>query len=338
MNNKLKITLKMVIVYPLVLFLCFEFALRILGYSHFHNDDYSIKSRPSNAYIGHKNLGIQLNPGRYSISINKKVNFVANHEEGNHRLIPGNANPNSVDVLFLGCSFTYGYGVYDNQNFPALIQKQFPESSIQNSGVIGYGTVQSLMQLEQEIKKGKLKAVLLNFSSFHFMRNGLSQQYRSNLKIGYERSSSNVKNEMKTARFPYKLKCNSDIQFEYWDDLYSNAFGRGYLASINWIQSAYDNYTDHDNDGLDVTVCLMNEMHELCKNQGVEFGVVFLDSNKETKTVQSRIKDIPTLKVEFNFQSKKLTNLPYDSHPNKQGHALIAGKITPFLKDLLNEK
>jgi hypothetical protein len=338
MKKKLKIALKWVIVYPLVLLLCFEIALRILGYSHFHNNDYSIKSTPNNAYIGHKNLGVQLNPGRYSISINKKINFVANHEEGNHRLVPGNANPDSGDVLFLGCSFTYGYGVYDDQNFPALIQEQFPENNVQNSGVIGYGTVQSLMQLKQELKKGNLKAVLLNFSSFHFIRNGLSQQYRSNLKIGYERSSSNVKNEMKTARFPYKLKCDSEIQFERWDDMYSNAFGRSWLASINWIQSAHDNYTDIDNDGLEVTVCLLKEMHELCKKQGVEFGVVFLDSTKETNTVQSRIKEIPSLKVNFNFKSKKLTNLPYDSHPNKFGHALIAGKINPFLKDLLNEK
>lgn len=338
MNNKLKITLKLLIVYPLVLLLCFEIALRILGYSHFHNDDYSIKSKPSNAYIGHKDLGIQLNPGRYSISINKKVNFIANHEEGNHRLVPGNANPDSADVLFLGCSFTYGYGVYDNQNFPALIQKQFPENSVQNSGVIGYGTVQSLMQLKEVLKKGNLKAVLLNFSSFHFIRNGLSQQYRSNLKIGYERSSSNVKNEMKTARFPYKLKCDSNIKFERWDDMYSNAFGRSWLASVNWIQSAYDNYADQDNDDLDVTVCLMKEMNELCKKQGVEFGVVFLDSTKETKKLRSRIKNIKTLKVDFNFKSKKLTNLPYDSHPNKRGQELIAGKINPFLKDLLNEK
>ena len=143
---------------------------------------------------------------------------------------------------------------------------------------------------------------------------------------------------MKTARFPYKLKCDSNIKFERWDDMYSNAFGRSWLASVNWIQSAYDNYADQDNDDLDVTVCLMKEMNELCKKQGVEFGVVFLDSTKETKKLRSRIKNIKTLKVDFNFKSKKLTNLPYDSHPNKRGQELIAGKINPFLKDLLNEK
>ncbi|NRA13422.1 MAG: hypothetical protein HRT57_15865 [Crocinitomicaceae bacterium] len=338
MNNKLKIPLKWVIVYPLMLLLCFEIALRILGYSHFHNDDYSIKSSPKNAFVGHNSLGVQLNPGRYSITLNKKVNFVANHEKGNHRLVPGNENPESPDVLFLGCSFTYGYGVNDDQNFPALIQKQFPKNSIRNSGVIGYGTVQSLMQLKEELKRGKLKAVLLNFSTVHFMRNCLSQQYRSNLKIGYERSSSNVSNQMKSARFPYKLKCDLDIQFEHWDDLYSNMAGREWLASMNWFQSAYDNYQDGKNDGLEVTECLIKEMHEICKKQGVKFAVIFLDFNKDVKTLRSGLGGIPTLKTDFNFKSKKLTNLPYDSHPNKRGHTIIANKIEPFLKDLMNEK
>lgn len=326
------------LIYPAVVFLCLEIAFRILGYGSFHNDDYSIKASPKNAFVGHSKFGIQLNPGRYSISINNKVNFVANHETGNHRLVPGNANPNAPDLLFLGCSFTYGYGVNDDENFPALIQKQFPELSVRNSGVVGYGTVQSLMQLKKAIDEGTVETVLLSFSSFHFMRNTLSQQYKSNLKIGYERSSDEVNNNMKNARFPYKSSCDSKIKFQSWDSMYSNWMGREWFASINGLQVMYDNSIDAETDQIEVTKCIIQEMASLCKANGIHFAVVCLDVTPETKKLQKKLSKISWLNINFNFKDKKITNLPDDSHPNKRGHKRIAKKIAPFLKTLMDEK
>jgi len=337
MKQKLKTTLKWVILYPTVIFLCLEIAFRILGYDSFHNDDYSIKSSPINAYVGHSELGIQLNPGKFKITLNDKVKFIAHHENGNHRFVPGNSNPDSPDVLFLGCSFTYGYGVNDDENFPSLIQKEFPLTSVRNAGVIGYGTVQSLMQLKDAIKKESVKTVLLNFSSFHFMRNNLSPAYRSNLKIGYQRSSSEVDNQMKNARFPYKASCDSEIEFQPWETMYSNWTGREWFAAINWMQSGYDSSNEDVEGQVEITACIINEMVQLCENNEISFGVICLDSSPETKLLQKRLTDVNWLDINFNFKSKKYTNLPYDSHPNKKGHQLIAKRIKLFLIGRLNE-
>lgn len=338
MKKTAKTAIKWTIIYPVVLFLCIEISFRIVGYNSFYNDDYSIKSSPKNAFIGHSKFGIQLNPGRYTITINDKVNFVTNHERGNHRLTPGSIHPDAPDLLFLGCSFTYGYGVNDNENFPALIQAQFPEFNVRNSGVVGYGTVQSLMQLEEAIKISTVKTVLLNFSSFHFMRNTLSQNYRSNLKIGYERSSEDVNNNMKTARFPYKSSCGSKIKFQSWDSMYSNWFGREWFASINGMQSIYDKSRDDGIDQIAVTKCIIQEMATLCEANGIHFAVICLDSNAETKKLEKLLANVSWFNVNFHFGDKKVTNLPYDSHPNTLGHLLIAKRITPFLNALLNEK
>lgn len=338
MKHKLKTTLKWVLLYPSVIFLCLEISFRILGYGSFYNDDYSIKASPKNAYVGHNKLGIKLNPGKYTIILNDKVKFVANHNEGNHRLVPGNKNSEDPDLLFLGCSFTYGYGVNDDKNFPSLIQKEFPKLSVKNAGVVGYGTVQSLLQLKEEIKAGSVETVLLNFSSFHFIRNNLSQSYRSNLKIGYQRSSSNVGNQMKNARFPYKSSCDSEIEFQPWETMYSNWIGREWFASINWMQTTYDNSKDNVEDQIEIAACIISEMHELCQQKGIQFGVVCLDSSPETKKLAKKLPEVPWVDVQFNFKSQKFTNLPHDTHPNKKGHRLISKKIAPFLKELLNEE
>jgi len=329
--------MKWVLLYPTVIFLCLEIAFRIMGYGSFHNDDYSIKATPKNAYVGHEDLGIQLNPGRYKITLNDKVKFVANHNEGNHRFVPESRYSAAPDLLFLGCSFTYGYGVNDDENFPSLIQKEFPELSVRNAGVIGYGTVQSLIQLKEAVEEGSVKTVLLNFSSFHFIRNNLSQAYRSNLKIGYQRSSSEVDNQMKNSRFPLKASCDSEIEFQPWETMYSNWAGREWLAAINWMQSAYDNSKDDVENQSEITACIISEMAELCKKKGIVFGVVCLDTTAETKKLKTKLSNIPWLEINFDFGNKKYTNLPYDSHPNKRGHRLIAKRMKSFLNDLLNE-
>ena len=213
--------LKPLLLYPIVVFLCFETALRILGYAPFKNVDYTIQSTPKNAFVGHPELGIQLNPGSYKIEVNKGLKFTAHHLDNGLRYIAGR-KPSHSNVLLLGCSFTYGFGVNDDQNFATLLQKAYPEAGIQNAGVIGYGSVQSLLQLKAQLDTADLKVVLLHFSSYHFMRNRLSQQYRSNLKIGYDRSSQDVDNLMQQSKFPYKASCDGPIEIVSWAAMYSN--------------------------------------------------------------------------------------------------------------------
>ncbi|KWT85035.1 hypothetical protein [Candidatus Magnetominusculus xianensis] len=48
-------------------------------------------------------------------------------------------------VLLVGCSFTQGYGVGDNETFSYLLDKKYPDIVFDNYGTGGYGTVQSLL-------------------------------------------------------------------------------------------------------------------------------------------------------------------------------------------------
>lgn len=336
MKSRWRTIAKWCFLYPVVFVLCLELALRILGWGTFYVDDYSIRTEPENAFIGHSRLGIQLNPGQYDITLNDSVRFTATHSQENYRLIPGNTDSENPEVLMLGCSFTYGYGVNDDENFTALLQKEYPDFNFRNAGVIGYGTVQSLMQLREAVKNDSLKAVILNFSSFHLMRNGLSQTYRSNLRIGYQRASVEAESLMQEARFPYITFCDLEIRHQPWETMYSNWYGREWSAIVNWQQLADDRRRDAGIDEIAIAECIIREMAAICEQHGIQFGVVCLDSTTETEELRQRLATVNWLNTSFDFTSEIVTNLPYDSHPNTEGHRYLAFQMTPFLTQLLD--
>jgi hypothetical protein len=336
MKNRFALWLKWILWYPVMVFLCLEIAFLILGYRSYHNDDYSIKANPANAFIGHPSFGIQLNPGTYDISINDSLHFKATHLE-NHTRKVSYGKKDSTDILLLGCSFTYGFGVNDDETFASLLQKEHPNLGFENDGVIGYGTVQSLLQLKEAVIQNPPKALILIFSKYHFMRNTLSPEYRSNLKTGYHRSSQNVDNLMAQSQFPYKTDCDSRIQLASWNEMYENWPGREWLASINWFQTLRDKFNENQALQIEVTVCLIKEMQAICKENAIDFGLVCLDGDVRTQAIKLALSDLPWLEVGFDFENNEWTNAPFDTHPSAAGHRYIANRIEPFLSQLLHE-
>ncbi|NOQ72969.1 MAG: hypothetical protein GQ574_13250 [Crocinitomix sp.] len=336
MKTKIKKIFKWGIYYPLLTFVCFELALLILGYRRYQTVDYQVDMQPEYAYLADDSLGIALKPGDFSITLNNVVHFDATHTNESMRYTPRMASDSiQKNISFLGCSFTYGYGVNDNETFVAELQQENPQWFLQNQGVIGYGTVQSLLQLQTIIDQGETEAVLLNFSSFHFMRNSLSQTYRKNLKLGYAHSSKPVDSIMSISNFPYINSCNCAPQFANWSEMHENWAGREYFASINWIQTLSEQYKDSKLDEVALTTCLFEKMHKMCKEANISFGIVCLDATAETEALHANLPTMPWLDVNFDFEDSTKTFIPHDSHPNAAGHHLIADKIAPFLTNLL---
>jgi hypothetical protein len=62
------------------------------------------------------------------------------------------AGPDTRDTLLLvGCSFTQGWAVSDEETFAWRLQRRFPDLKVINSGVGGYGTYQALMVMERAL-------------------------------------------------------------------------------------------------------------------------------------------------------------------------------------------
>lgn len=58
-------------------------------------------------------------------------------------------------LLLLGCSYTFGMGVSDNQTYAWKLGQQLPNTSVENGGVIGFSTYQCLLRLRQLYEQGE---------------------------------------------------------------------------------------------------------------------------------------------------------------------------------------
>lgn len=330
--------IKTILKYTFIVAVCLELALWVLGFRPYRYIPFKVDATPENAILGDSLLGFKLNPGTFEITLQDSLVFKTTHTVTGQRHVPhsNELNPKG-QIHFYGCSYTYGYGVDDHESFPAIIQETFPKQTVFNHAVMGYGTGQSVIQVQntEEIEANDL--VLLCFSDAHFKRNVLSNAYRLHLKIGFENSAKKLKEVMTNARFPYRTTCQEKFKYESWENIYEHWPLREYSPGINFVQSQFERIVDNRLDEVAITACLIEEMAAAVGEKEATFLVVCLDSSEETKRLQDISKVPYWLNVNFDFADTTLTNHPYDQHANVIGNKTIATKLIPFVASFLNE-
>jgi hypothetical protein len=80
--------------------------------------------------------------------------------------------PAARTVYVLGCSFSEGYGVRDDETFAWRLNAMYPELRVENHAVSGYGTYQNLLHLEELLREKPAPAlVVYGFIGDHGRRN-----------------------------------------------------------------------------------------------------------------------------------------------------------------------
>ncbi len=88
------------------------------------------------------------------------------------RFVPG-AGADRPLIEVLGDSFTFGHGVEDNETYAAVLQRLLGSSvAVRNRGVMGWGTLQSMMILEEDFGRGDpIQLVTYGWLPFQNQRN-----------------------------------------------------------------------------------------------------------------------------------------------------------------------
>lgn len=79
-----------------------------------------------------------------------------------------------AEVLVVGCSFTEGYGVVDEDTFSYLLNARYPYLMFHNFGTGGYGTYQSLLRVKKDLARpdnANIPLVIYGFIDLHMQRN-----------------------------------------------------------------------------------------------------------------------------------------------------------------------
>ena len=159
-----------------------EVALRVVGYrprgtttaAGGDAPDWSAGD-PALAWVNRPGIGHPDEPGRVPMTF---------WPDGQRASAPEPKQSASRRVVLLGCSFTQGFGIADDETFAWDLNQAFPDVRFENWGVGGYGTYQALLLLERLLREpGRTPdLVVYNFIGDHTKRNVASYRWIKSLK------------------------------------------------------------------------------------------------------------------------------------------------------------
>ncbi|MEW6076371.1 MAG: hypothetical protein AB1724_01020 [Thermodesulfobacteriota bacterium] len=130
-----------------------------------------------------------------SLSSHRQTVMVSHTADGRRITSPDKGNMDDRgQVVVIGDSLTYGYGLSDEETWPWLLQQRTPCTRVLNYGTPGYGTYQCLLTLERILPElSSPRIVLYGFLEHHLVRNVAPPSWRAVLNM----------NRGQEARLPY---------------------------------------------------------------------------------------------------------------------------------------
>jgi hypothetical protein len=229
-------------------------------------------------------------------------------------------------VVLVGCSFTMGWAVADEETWAWRLQKLRPDVEVVNRGVGGYGTLQSLLVLEQILNGGGPRPawVLYGFID-HGWRNVAAPYWLWALSLNQN-----------TVATPYATIGPDGGLLRHAPEAYPSLPLHQYLASVALLENAWmrGHAGGRQKMAVPVTKRLLNEMAELTRAAGVGFSVVMLNVPDKIEKVYgeyAREHHIDVIDCDQQFGLQDI--VPGEVHPNGPAHTRWGDCIAAALSD-----
>lgn len=272
---------------------------------------------------------------------------------------PVSKKADSIRVYAIGDSFTFGFGVEDNESFPAQLQQIKPKLEVFNLGIPGYGIDQMALLLEEFGFSYKPDIVLITIYPEDFWR---ATRAFNDAGFGKPYFRIQVDGTLALQHIPVpKDKSFSTVQFPEFlersqvDKLLSKsaivrlskkAWGL-FLKKMNWIDpDSSDEWrlgqlilkrmiaTIHENDSLPIIILapplrwitgttepIRESLSRFCKREDIPF-VDLTSVFKEVSQTES---------IDFYY-------IPNDHHWTAKGNTKVAETILPYIETLQKQK
>jgi len=244
-------------------------------------------------------LGYRHKPTTTGEHIHK--NFHATYSTGEYgqRLADAPDDPNGR-ILFLGGSFTFGYGVNDTEPFPAVLGSGvWKDWEVINRAVSGWGTVHALLTLEEELAAGRIPdLVIYSMIPHHLHRNYLRKSWMENI---WAEGRAHPKVVVENGRPVHQGLAKPGDGLEETSDL----------------EQAED----------ELFWAVLKRMQKLCKDSGCPLKVALLppstDWQRYSPTFVKTLLDQEGLEM-LDLSSLDLPFILSDPHPTAEGHVILA--------------
>lgn len=268
----------------------------------------------------------------HSKEIKSKFNSTFITTSTGKRFTPSSHDKVDKDIVFFGCSYTYGTGVNNNETVPYFVQTLIPNSKTHNLAIPGYGpneALESVLNIDKLLKydlplKNPIGIYVyfddhINRSSFNlshiFWRDLLS------LKSFEIDKYNNIKVLSFRNKHPFKYFFYSLLKFSR-------------LARIFYLELADDSDNTQKFSKKDINhafiILKLTQEKFLKRFPDGQFFVFSLDSSERANYLEMRENKLNILNTDdTGFDGPRLP----DGHFNHESNLMIAQKILKYLRE-----
>ena len=285
-------------------------------------------------YMKNDLLGYTHIPGKFKITIKENFSFSVTNNENSYRVTQPIDQQEFYrekdEIWIMGCSYTYGWALNDEDTFPWLIQKKIPGYKINNYGVCGYGSIHSLIQIKELLKERNIpKIIIVTYATFHDLRNTFSR---------IRRRAVSRWNFLGPLTQPYaSLDKNGHLKLHRADEvIYKPWPFTRMLALVYYLENKYNNHEVRVAQPFQVSQAIFLEISKICREKGIKLIVAGIKENNQKK--MRRMLDfceksgLSTVDISVDVENEKYSHLPLDAHPNELANLLYAEKLYSYLR------
>lgn len=285
-------------------------------------------------FMPHPKLGYINHPGKFKVTLNNSsysfnVTNLDNSLRVTRALDTHDGTYSNKEIWIFGDSFTYGWGVNNEETYPWLLQEEFTNYKVLNFGISGYGPLHSLIQFKEAIKNNEKPClVILAYASFHDMRNTSSRSRGKRLKRLDKANWNLIEPYVRIDRKGILHYAMSEFPYREFPFMRQSAF-------INWLEIKYDMIQDIFYQNHWISKLLIKEFSQLCQKNNIKFVIAGIMADTLTYDMLEYCKKEGIAAIDISIPYNNETTILQDGHPNATGHKMLAEKLIYFLSPVL---
>jgi hypothetical protein len=306
-----------------------ELVARFCGLSpyvpiEFQMDEIVMEPKP--LFIQDSLLGYRLDTGTYKVFYADGTYWQTTHDIRGHRITSHGGQLGDSDtgcrpaIHILGCSFTHGSGLSNEETYPFLLQSELPGFRVYNHAVGGYGTVNAYLQVKELIEADSGDIVLYAYIGEHDNR----YTRRAFKKLHPSRET------FRDIRF---LSADTSLRISYYAYSYSPWPLISHSALVNTLENLYLRHLDGELEKHLISERIVLNMMSMCRRKGAMFVFVGISDDRETGNMLRFCSEngIPAVDISVDLNDDRYNLMPYDDHPNALANSLFKDRIMVFL-------
>jgi hypothetical protein len=270
-------------------------------------------------------LGYVCRPGVHEILIDRgsaQLRFRATIGDDGFRITgpPRRFPPSTPRLWLMGCSYTWGFGVSDEETFAWILQRDLDGFRVENLSCNGYGTTQGwlLMRAAFERRRPVPALAVIVYNLFHLERNVAAADYIRALNGAGEAFG-------KSGAFYPQARLEG---------------GALRVVPIPLFQPLHPVAMAPPASPVDTTIALFRDMRRMADQMHTRLLVAFQSGPDDDPVIAfARRTGLPVVDIRVNIAARGgalYSNLPFDSHPNALAHQSYAAALYAKIRSIVH--